>query len=812
MIGRTIAHYKVLEKLGQGGMGEVYLAEDTKLHRKVALKFLPDALTNDPEARERLIREARAASQLSHPNIVTVHVIDEHNGRDFIVMEYVAGAAAHEYCREHGCGLNEILGIVIGIANGLARAHESGIVHRDLKPSNVLIEKDGRARILDFGLAKTAGLEKLTKSGTTLGTVAYMSPEQGRGEDTDHRSDIFSLGVLLYELITGQQPFEGGHEAAVIYATANENPEPLARYKKDVPDELQRIVSKCLAKRPQERYQTAADLVTDLKGVKRQFTDPSQAALSTSMAAPARRPLWQGMLVMIGIAVVGVALFVVLRGRQQTQVSDRTEDAKSLVVLPFENVGASEDEYFADGITDEITSRLAGIGGLRVISPASAIQFKGATISPREIGEKLGVNYILAGTIRWDKSGDTNRVRITPQLIQVHGEFSIWSEIYERAITRIFAVQSDIAGHIANELDVALEGGTPQASPTEDLNAYDYYLRGKEYLRNEPTEADARTAISLFEKAIAIDPDFAEPYAGIGVAVFSHLWFMTSKSRQELSERAEKAIEQALILAPKMPSAHLAKGYFYNWHETDYDHALEEFSRALELGNKDSETYHAIAWVQMRQGNWADAEVNLHNALAHDPLSVDVLGTLTDLYIELRRFDDAMTFADRALSIAPDKGESYVRKAILLLSRDADTAAAGVVIRDGIARLNSTKFMGISRGPLSFSGGFLRWRFVDITPALVRASFVQTTLPGDRLSELYELGVAFDQHGQRDSAIACYDSLIAGIHRALASDPFEVFDQWAHLGLFSMLAGYTEDAYRFANTSVEKMSIESCHW
>jgi serine/threonine protein kinase/Tfp pilus assembly protein PilF len=811
MIGQTISHYKITAKLGAGGMGEVYLAEDTKLHRRVALKFLPESLHQDTEARERLAREAQAASQLSHPNIVGVYSIEEFDGREFIAMEYVDGIPVNEYCRENSPGLDELLGIVIGLSNGISAAHSAGIIHRDLKPSNVMVAKDGRARILDFGLAKIEGATKLTKTGSTVGTVAYMSPEQGRGEEADHRSDIFSLGAILYEMITGHAPFAGDHEAAIIYATANEEPEPLARYKKNVPDEIQRIVTKCLAKRRKDRYQSTADLATDLKLAKRALAPGSSAVPSEArVRRGSRGPVILGLALVAAIAAV---LLIVRPWETGHVTGTQTEDGKkTLVVLPFENLGSGEDEYFADGITDEITTRLAQISELHVISRNSAMQYKGTDKDPRQIGNELGVEYVLAGTIRWDKSGDTNLVRISPQLIKAEDDFYLWTEIYERAMTQIFAVQSDIAGHISSALDVALENGAESRHPTDNLDAYDFYLRGKDYLQGEPSESRVLAAIDQFEKAIALDSQFAEPYAGIGVAISSKLWLMGwNYDREELRTRAREMTYEALRLAPDLPVAHLALGLYYNWMEGDYDLALREFSRALELGQKEGAVYHAIAWVLMRQGRWSEAESNLREGLTHDPRSVDILGTLTELYTTLRRFDDGLRVTERALTLAPDKGGLYRRKAVLLMSQQGDTAEAAGVLRQAVARLNSAEPLGLRVISMGFNGGLWRFRLVHVVPSQVRAAFARTRAPSEMQAQTYGLAVVYDQLGQHDSALVYYDSLLVLVDRRLQVDSTS-FDLKSRKGLLCMLAGDDDEALRYARAGMEQMPTSSCHW
>jgi serine/threonine protein kinase len=404
-----VGHYRIIEKIGAGGMGEVYLAEDSKLNRKVALKFLPPQLCPDAEYRARFTREAQAAAKLNHPNIVTIYEVSEFNGRPFFAMENVEGQTLRDFGEGKELPFSRIIELAIQVCEGLAKAHSSGVVHRDIKPSNILIDSDGRAKIVDFGLASVHGSEHLTKTGSTLGTVGYMSPEQARGEEADARSDLFSFGVVLYEMITGKSPFKAESEIATIKNVIETVPEPLARYKTGVPGELQSIVSKALSKDRNLRYQHADELAADLKRL-----------VHDSQYSGPRLPQGQRKsrlsVIVTATVVVLLAVSAVIFFKLQKQSAPIANSTPMIAVLPFENLGSPEDEYFADGITEEITSRLAGIEGLGVISRTSVLQFKGSKKSVGQIGKELGVSYILEGTVRWAKAGGQARVRITPHV------------------------------------------------------------------------------------------------------------------------------------------------------------------------------------------------------------------------------------------------------------------------------------------------------------------------------------------------------------------------------------------------------------
>ncbi|UCE19575.1 MAG: protein kinase [Gemmatimonadota bacterium] len=395
MIGRIISHYRILEKLGEGGMGVVYKAEDNKLDRIVALKFLPPELTRDPEAKERFVHEAKAASSFEHNNICTIYEIDETNdGQLFIAMACYDGETLEEKIRRGPLKIEEAVHLAMQMAEGLKDAHEKDIIHRDMKPANIMVTSKGQVKIMDFGLAKLRGQTKLTKEGTTLGTVAYMSPEQARGGEVDQRSDIWSLGVMLYEMVTGQRPFEGEYNQAVMYAIMNNDPEPITGLRTGVPMELERIIHKCIEKNPAERYQTGADLLADfhhLQRISSTQTIPSKTRISKPPVRSMARKL-TGLAALVIVATVAIVLLV----RQFTpSVHEVIPERKMLVVLPFENLGPPEDEYFADGITEEITSRLAALHGLGVISRTSAFYYKDTKKTLKQIGDELKVDYVL---------------------------------------------------------------------------------------------------------------------------------------------------------------------------------------------------------------------------------------------------------------------------------------------------------------------------------------------------------------------------------------------------------------------------------
>jgi serine/threonine protein kinase len=522
--GAVIDHYKIIDKIGAGGMGEVYLAEDTELKRKVALKFLPDNLCKDEDCRARFKREAQAAAKLNHPNIVTIHEVSEYKFRPFIVMEHILGESLRFMLKDLDVTMDKAVKITLDLCEGLNKAHSEGITHRDVKPSNIIIDSEGRAKLLDFGLATIQGDEKITKTGSTMGTVGYISPEQVRGETVDHRSDLFSVGVILYEMITGRQPFKEDYEAATMNAILNDIPEPLVRYKSDLPDEMQRIVSKLLEKDVNLRYQNASDVLADLKRL-------NQIAIKDT---PPPKPVdWWNRYIVTG----AVAILLILAGYWiateyilKSSAEPQTE-RKMLAVLPFKNLGDPDDEYFADGITEEIMSRLSSISGLGIISSTSSFAYKDTKKTLPQIAEELKVEYILEGNIRWDKGGGIDRVRITPQLIDMEGDIHIWSENYDQQITDIFSIQTMIANSIAEALDIQLQDSEKeeiQTKPTDNIDAYHYYLKAKEFLSNAYEPAEAVIPIGMLNKAIQLDSLFIAAHVAL-VELYGGFGYMSSR-------------------------------------------------------------------------------------------------------------------------------------------------------------------------------------------------------------------------------------------------------------------------------------------
>jgi TolB-like protein/predicted Ser/Thr protein kinase len=697
MIGKEISHYKILEELGRGGMGVVYKAQDTKLDRVVALKFLSPQTLGSEDDRARFVHEAKSAAALSHPNICTVHEIDEAGGQIFIAIEYIEGLSLKEKIEAGPMKIEEAMGVAIRVAEGLEEAHEKGIVHRDIKPANIMITPKGQAKIMDFGLAKSRGQTALTKADTTIGTYAYMAPEQARGEDVDPRTDIWSLGAVLYEMITGQRPFKGDYEQAVIYSILNEEPEPVTSLRTGIPMDMERVITKCLRKDPGQRYQGVADLVTDLRQIR---TDLTSATTAVSTAArPARggglmRWSWLAVVALL-VALAALILPRYLPSPERSASGER----KMLVVLPFENLGAPEDEYFAAGMTEEITSRLAVVSGLGVISRTSAVQYDRTGKTLREIGDDLGVDYVLEGTVRWNKDGGGgSHVRVTPQLIRVSDDTHLWAEAYDRALEDIFAVQSDIAGRIIQQLGVTMlerERDAVEAKPTDNLLAYEAYLRGLNQLNRAGSMEDRwRRAETLLQQAVALDSTFALAYAKLA-EVHSEFYFWGFDKSDERLEKTRRAAERSLELQPDLPEGHLALGGYYYTCFFDYDRALKEYAIAAEGMPNHPRLLEGIAYIWRRQGLWHEAIGHLEEAARLDPANFWLPMQLGITYGLIRQYAEAERHLDRSLSLDSAQGAAYFIKTRNVWVWTGDLRKSGAVLESAPPQIQAAPaFLG----------------------------------------------------------------------------------------------------------------------
>lgn len=709
MIGSTILHYKILEKLGEGGMGVVYKAEDVKLKRTVALKFLPPYIASSAEDLARFTQEAQAAAILNHPNICIIYAIEEANSpegkkQNFISMEFIDGFTLSKKIGVAPLKTNDAISYAVQIGEALQEAHTNGIIHRDIKTENIMVNSKNQIKVMDFGLAKLKDSLKLTKSSSTVGTLSYMSPEQIQKGNIDARSDIFSFGVVLFEILTGSLPFRGEHDASIMYSILNEEPEPLKKYLPDAPSNLIHIIERCLEKDAEDRYQTMHDIVIELKrinkhtgGVSRTIsagdyipTEKSSTSLVANVNEEAigiksSEPVFKNKKLIVGLSalimlIALLSLYLLLNKKEKSFALN-----KSVAILPFKNLSSDKnDEYFSDGITEDLTVDLSQIGDLNVIARNSTMQYKNSDASFKEIGNALGVSAVLNGSVQ--KEG--NEIRIVAQLIDVNTGKYLWAGSYDKKLEQIFAVQSDVSKQIANALKAKLTPGEESRinkKPTDNITAYQYYLKGREYYYRY-TRENNETAIKLFKEALRLDPDYALAYAGLadcyGQGVFrfglSEGWNDTAivMSKKAISidpnlaegykamaliqlnnGRIRECLEtnkKAVEVNPNYWPAVGNLGVCYSLIG-DFVNALYWTNKAQQLNPRSGVSYDEIAMIYITLLDYQRAESNLKLALKIQPDLTFIYQTYIMLHFARRNYQQAILDCNKILSLVPDE-------------------------------------------------------------------------------------------------------------------------------------------------------------
>jgi eukaryotic-like serine/threonine-protein kinase len=681
-------------------MGEVYCARDTKLDRDVAVKVLPQTVANDSDALARFEREAKAVAALSHPNILAIHDFGHQDGIAYAVTELLEGETLRGKLDAGPVPQRQSVDWALQVAKGLSAAHGKGVVHRDLKPDNVFVTKDGHVKILDFGLAKrieeTAPDEQTsaptgaghTEPGAVMGTMGYMSPEQLRGLPVDHRSDMFSFGAILYELLSGRKAFKKDTASDTISAVLRDDPPELTQSGRNVSPALDHIVRHCLEKDRENRFGTAKDVAFALSEASEATSTVTSGAYS---AAPTgRRGRWIVVAAIVVLAVAGL----ILAKRTRTSAST-SSGVKRIAVLPFENQGAPEDDYFADGIADEVRAKLTSVPGLEVIARGSSTPYKKTTKTPKQIADELNASYLLTATVRWQKSGGTSRVHVTPELIEVResgAPASKWQQPFDASLTDVFQVQSDIATRVAQAMGVALGAGEEKRfseRPTENLEAYDAYLKGEDASKGMAIgdPPSLRKALEFYEQAAALDPNFAQAWARVSMA--NSMLYANSTPTPQLAERARQAGEKAIALAPNRPEGYLALGNYELVVVPDFARALEQYAKGRRLAPTNAELLSWTARAEQSLGRLDTSVEHLKEAERLDPRSVTTLRRLGAALLWQRHYREAREVIDRSLALAPASPELIEFKAMSFLG-EGDLAGARAVVRDGAKNLDVT--------------------------------------------------------------------------------------------------------------------------
>jgi eukaryotic-like serine/threonine-protein kinase len=813
LVGQTIGHYKIFKQIGTGGMGEVYLAADMTAGRKAALKLLPMRFTSDAERLKRFQQEARALVGFNHPNILTVYEIGEDHSTHYIASELIEGETLRQRLMRGRMELSEAVDVAIQVARAPAAAHETGIVHRDIKPENIMLRPDGYVKVLDFGIAKLAEQELPvtipkdealllveTNLGSILGTVRYMSPEQACGAPVDKRTDIWSLGVVLYEMVTGHALFTGETPGEVMTSILEAEPPPLTSYIRRTPAELQQIISKTLCKEREERYQSARELLEALQSLRRSME--FKAALERSTKAPSwlRWTRSRAALVLVFLATA-LALAFPFYWHRNAPSSPIPE--KSIAVLPFENFSDNkENSYFAAGIQDDVLTSLAKISDLKVISRTSVMQYRGAgpARNLREIARALGIANVLEGSVR----RVDNRVVVNVQFIDARNDRPIWAERYDRTVADSIGLQGELATQIAAALKAKLAPGEMArfvAKPTANSEAYVLYLTalGKE-------GEDAIAAEQLYVQATAIDPTFALAHARASI-----LNSGISDSDRVLKAKARAQAEEALRLSPTLGEAHLALGLCLSWGEKNYDAALKELEVAAATSPNNAKIYSYLASIYRRQGRWRESVASFERALSLDPRNADIAFLAGNNHLFQRDWSAATVCYNRALGITPDFVLPKVGLAYLEVFRNGNPAAGSKILQNIPAGIDRDGIITLAR-----------WDLAMLERDYATAEKVLADSPLEAFPWAFHAPKTFYQgrtalaRGDIESAQRYFDAARTAIEKRVRDDP-DLAERHARLGLLYAYMQRKEDAIRESRRAVElepesQNAFQGTHW
>jgi len=807
--GGLADQYTLERELGRGGMATVFLAQDLKHRRPVALKVLLPELAHSLGP-DRFHREIEIAARLQHPHILTVLDSGETAGQFWFTMPYVEGESLRaRLTRERQLPVEDALRIAREAAQALQYAHDHGVIHRDIKPENLLLTKDGNTLVADFGIARAlgGGEEQLTQTGMSVGTPAYMSPEQAAGERTlDARTDIYSLGVVLYEMLAGEPPFTGATAQAILARRFSEAPRSLRTLRETIPEPIDQAVQKALARAPADRFTTGAQFAQALTlnlttpTATPTIVPPVAPPLPTPSTPPARGARRR---FPVGLATLGVGFLLglgVLFAWRRAHPSGEAVGLKHLAVLPFENLGDSADGYFADGVTDELRGKLAAVPGLEVVAGRSSNKYRRTTEDLPDIARDLGVEYLLVGKIRWEKGQGGSRVRVSPELIRVTpgaAPSTKWAEPFDASLTDVFQVQADIASRVAQALNVALAAGVSQtlaARPTTNPEAYDLYLRANEYYSHQ-NRADNAIAVQLYERAIALDSSFALAWAKLAEAHASMYWQHWDPSPKQLAS-AQRASDRALTLRPDLPEAHLARGFYHYWGHRDYDRALAEFAITARSQPNNADVIEAVGFVQRRQGKWPDALASLKRGAELDPLSYTNLIELAETFLVMRDYPEAERASDRAITLAPDLPSAYGEKMLVRLNWKGNLDEARAAMREGLSHMDFGRL--VAEAPWIVEALFAADSPNQGELAALRPASYGSDLPG-----YFRLKAkAYRLRGDTERSRTYYDSLAGALRVELQERPDEALTHSA-LGVAEAYLGHRAQALQEGQRAVQ---------
>jgi len=792
-------------------MGEVYRARDRKLDRDVAVKVLPQIVANDPDSLARFEREAKSVASLSHPNILAIYDFGSQDGLAYAVSELLEGETLRGKLDSGAVSQAQATDWALQITKGLSAAHGKGVVHRDLKPENVFVTKDGHVKILDFGLAKRVDEAKPdeqtsaptgsghTAPGTVMGTVGYMSPEQVRGLPVDHRSDIFSFGTILYELLSGRRAFKKDTAGDTMASILRDEPPELSDSGRSVPVALDHIVKHCLEKDRDSRFQSARDITFALSEASGSTTTVTSGGQAVAPAPRAKSRVW----ITAALVVLVVAVGLYLWKRPRTGTVSNASSVKRVAVLPFENLGAPEDDYFADGIADQIRGKLTSLPGIEVIARSSSTPYKKTTKTPQEIAKELDARYLLTATVRWEKGGGNNRVQVNPELVEIKesgAPASRWQQPFDAALSDVFQVQSDIATKVAQSLGVALGAGQEKsiaARPTENLAAYDAFLKGEaataELTRTDPPSL--RRGLPFYEQAVALDPAFALAWTRISSSC--SLIHANGVPTKELSDRALLAAQKAIALAPQRADGYRSLGSFYRLVQFDNARALEQLRKALELEPNRPDVLRSLAYTEQALSRWDDSLAHLQQARRLDPRSPS--RGLGETLLRLRRPAEAREELERIVALSPGNLTNIEVLAMTYLA-EGNLEGARAHLRQARQGIDSASFVA-----LLASTNDLSW-VLDAEDRQMLSRLTPANFGDDASSWGMSLSDASLFSGDLAGARSYAEKAREALERQLQDTPGDS-QRHALFGLALARLGRKEDAIREGLHAVELMPI-----